>query len=277
VSDDRPWLAVRVEPSADLQTVIDAMFAAGSLGVQEDGSAAVTHFPPGTSLSEIERAILAVDPDARISSAPAPKVTWNEWRASVGSHRMGRIVIAPPWIAGQSYPGTIYVIVEPAMGFGTGEHATTRGVVRLMQQVEMPDVVADLGAGSAVLSISAAKLGAKRVIAVELDHDAIGNAEENVAANHAQDAVTVVEGDASLILPLVAPVGLVLANIISSVLLTLLPVIRDSLMLSGHAILSGILADEREMMLDVLEESGWKMISEDTEEGWWSVLIARPR
>ena len=277
MSDERPWLAVRVEPSADSQTVIDAMFAAGSLGVQEDGPVVVTHFPPGTDLAEIERAIRSADPLATITSSLAPRSNWNEWRASVGTHRLGKITISPPWLASAS-DSEIEVVIEPAMAFGTGEHATTRGVVRLMQQLsEIPAIVADLGAGSAVLSICAAKLGATRVVAIELDHDAIGNAEENIAANGVSGAVDIIEGDAGVLLPLIAPVGLVLANIISSVLIGLLPVIRDSLTSPGNAILSGILADERSMMLEVLNLAGWQIVSEDTEEGWWSVLIALPQ
>jgi ribosomal protein L11 methyltransferase len=168
------------------------------------------------------------------------------------------------------------IVIDPAMAFGTGEHATTRGVVRLMQQLpSLPKLVADLGAGSAVLSIAAAKLGAERVIAIELDPDAIGNAEANVEANECGHVVHVVEGDAALLLPLVAPVGLILANIISSVLLTLMGVMRDSLVPRGYAILSGILREERDGVLDAISRDGWRVIAEDDEEGWWSVLIER--
>ncbi|MDO8502265.1 MAG: 50S ribosomal protein L11 methyltransferase [Gemmatimonadaceae bacterium] len=273
--EDRPWLAVRVEPSADPQAVVDALFAAGSLGVQEDGAAIVTHFPPGTSASAIEAVVHERDPAARVTTGPAPAMDWSAWRASVGAHQLGDITIAPPWLAGESRGG-LEVVIDPAMAFGTGEHATTRGVVRLMQRLpRMPDVVADLGAGSAVLSICAAKLGAKRIAAIELDPDAIGNAEENVAANSAAESVRVLEGDAAVLLPLVSPVGLVLANIISSILLELLPLIRDSLVAGGHAILSGILVDERPMMVDAIASEGFEIVAEDTEEGWWSVLIER--
>ena len=140
----------------------------------------------------------------------------------------------------------------------------------------MPAMVADIGAGSAVLAICAARLGAERVVAIELDHDAIGNAQANVEANRVAPVVHVIEGDAAILLPLVAPVGLVLANIISSVLLEILPVIRDSLMPRGYAILSGILAEERERMLKAVS-GDWTVLAEDTEEGWWSVLIERQR
>jgi ribosomal protein L11 methyltransferase len=162
------------------------------------------------------------------------------------------------------------------MAFGTGEHATTRGVIRLMQRiVRVGDRVADLGAGSAVLAIAAAKLGAKYVAAIELDHDAISNAEENVRRNDVSDVVTVIEGDAATLLPLVAPVRVITANIISSALLELLPVMALTLEPGGSAILSGILDEERPMMLRALQDSGWVVDAEDREDIWWSATIAR--
>jgi ribosomal protein L11 methyltransferase len=192
----------------------------------------------------------------------------------VSAHEVGALTIAPPWLAETLDPRRT-VIVDPVMAFGTGEHPTTRGSMRLMQGTIRPgDVVADLGAGSAVLSIAAVKLGADRVAAIELDHDSIGNAEENVRANGVSERVEVIEGDATTILPLLAPVRVVLANIISSVITPLLPVMRASLATDGQAILSGMLVDEREAMLRALEADGWSVQREDTEDAWWSVLIA---
>jgi len=162
------------------------------------------------------------------------------------------------------------------MAFGTGEHATTRGVVRLLQRALRPgDRVADLGAGSAVLAIAAAKLGAGSVAAIELDPEAIENAEQNAARNGVAERVRVIQGDALLLLPLVAPVRLVLANIISSVLVELLPAIGDALPRDGQAILSGILLEERAHMLGVLAAGGWRVEAEDAEDIWWSVLVTR--
>jgi ribosomal protein L11 methyltransferase len=270
-----PWLALRVEGSREREAMIKALFDAGSQGVHEDGAAIVTHFPPGTDADWLRAAVHAVDEGASVEISEAPPADWTEWRASVRSHRLGKLTISPPWLAAAEFD-PMEIVIEPAMAFGTGEHATTRGVVRLMQRLpEMPRMVADLGAGSAVLSIAAAKLGAARAVAIELDHDAIGNAEENVRANGCENVVSVIEGDAALLLPLVAPVGLVLANIISSVLTVLLPVVHDSLVPSGRAILSGILVQEREQMLGVIGSGGWSVIGEDEEEGWWSVLIER--
>jgi len=148
--------------------------------------------------------------------------------------------------------------------------------VRLLQRALRPgDRVADLGAGSAVLAIAAAKLGAGSVAAIELDPEAIENAEQNAARNGVADRVRVIQGDALVLLPLVAPVRLVLANIISSVLVELLPAIGDALPSDGQAVLSGILLEEREHMLGVLAAGGWRVEAEDAEDIWWSVLVTR--
>ena len=185
------------------------------------------------------------------------------------------LAIVPPWLADGRDPART-VIIEPEMAFGTGEHQTTRGVVRLLPHViRAGDRVADLGAGSAVRAIAAAKLGAAHVTAIELDHDAIANACENVERNGVTGRVTVIEGDAALLLPLVAPVRVVLANIISSVLTGMLPMIASSLTADGDVVLSGILVEERAMMLDVLAAGGWVVRAEDVEGAWWSVHVAR--
>src|SRR6185369_15952431 len=171
--------------------------------------------------------------------------------------------IVPPWLA-EGRDASRTIVIEPEMAFGTGEHQTTRGVVRLLPDVIRPgDRVADLGSGSAVLSIAAALLGAAQVTAIEIDHDSIANAGENVIRNGVADRVTVIEGDASLLLPLIAPVRVVLANIISSVLLEMLPTIAASLTPDGEAVLSGILVEERTMMLRAFSHGGWSVIAED--------------
>jgi ribosomal protein L11 methyltransferase len=269
------WQAVRVRPSGDRAAVAAALFAAGSQGVHEDGPALVTHFPPGTDLAPVRAAVLAADPAATVDISDAPDIDWTEaWKHGVGVQRIGRLTVAPPWLADGCDPAST-IVIDPGMAFGTGEHQTTRRVLELMQDiVRAGDTVADLGAGSAVLSIAAVKLGASRVVAIEMDHDAIENAEENVARNGVADRVMVVEGDAGVLLALVAPVRVIVANIISSVLVGMLPAIHASLAADGQAVLSGILVDEREHMLDVLAHD-WHVEAEAREGQWWSVAIRR--
>jgi len=276
---DAPWFAVRVRPRGGddaYDAVVAALFAAGSQGVQEDAATVVTQFPATTDIEVVRRAVLDADPSADVSIAPADPVDWTEgWKSLVTAHDLGALAVAPPWLAdGRDLARTI--VIDPGMAFGTGDHPTTRGCLRLMPDVIRPgDLVADLGAGSAVLSIAAAKLGATRVAAIEFDADAIGNAEENVRRNGAADVVTVIQGDASLLLPLVAPVRVVVANIISSVLVALLPAIRDALAPDGDVILSGILREERERMLDSVAAYGFRAVAEDAEDAWWTVALRR--
>ncbi|MBX9857568.1 MAG: 50S ribosomal protein L11 methyltransferase [Gemmatimonadaceae bacterium] len=274
------WTSVRVRPSVfesgPRDACLAALFAIGAQGVHEDGTSLVTHFPPGTDLEAVHAALTAADPSVVIETSLVPDVDWSEaWKARITAHELGALTVTPPWLAEGRDPART-IVIEPGMAFGTGEHATTRGVVRLLPaRLRVGDTVADLGAGSAILAIAAAKLGAARVYAVELDGEAIPDAEANVQRNGVADRVHVFEADAAAILPLVAPVRLVLANIISSVLIELLPIISLSLTDDGSAILSGILYEERETMLQVLAAHGWTVLAEDAEDIWWSVAIAK--
>ena len=271
-----PWITVRVVAGRRRDEVLAALFDAGAEGVQELADSLVTHAHGRDDAMRFELAARAVADDVEVVTEPLAISDWTErWKDALTAQRVGGLTIAPPWHADGLDPSTT-IVIEPAMAFGTGDHATTRSVVRLLQDVvRSGDRVADLGAGSAVLSIAAAKLGAARVTAIELDPDAIENAEDNVRRNGVSSQVSVVEGDAAVLLPLVAPVDVVTANIISSVLLDLLPTIGKSLSDRGTAILSGILTSERDMMLDSLEAAGWRVAAEAEEGEWWSATIAR--
>ena len=270
------WLSVRVTPGTERDAALAALFDAGAQGVHEDGAALVTHFPPETDIDSVSAAVREVDPTADITIGLAADTDWTEaWKALLSTQTVGRLRIAPPWLAGDLDPATT-IVVDPGMAFGTGDHPTTRGVARLMQRLEIEGArVADLGAGSAVLAIAAAKLGARVVTAVELDPDAIGNAVENVERNDVADVVHVVEGNALVILPLLAPVDVILANILASVHVELLPSMAAALSADGRAILSGILVAERPSLAQVLDDLGWRIVDEDIEDIWWSATISR--
>jgi ribosomal protein L11 methyltransferase len=269
------WRAVRVERCDDRDAVMAALFDAGSQGVHEDGDALVTHFPPDTDTAGVVSAIESADSSAVVSVTDVPAVDWSEWRASVDAHHVGRLVVTPPWRAGEFDPATT-IVIDPAMAFGTGEHPTTRGMLRLMQDAIRPgDSVADLGAGSGVLSISAAKLGATRIAAIEIDDGAEGSALENIRVNDVSAAIRYLVGDATVLLALVAPVRVILANIVSSVLVELLPDMAESLATDGVAMLSGILVEERDIMARAIARSGLRVEREDVEGDWLSLLVMR--
>ena len=269
------WTAVRVRRPRDRAAIVSALFELGAEGVQETDDEIITHLHDADR-SNIDGALRRVDPTAAIGFDETPDVDWSSaWRSRIGAHSVGPLVVTPPWLA-ERYPAETRVIIDPGMAFGTGEHETTRGVLRLLARfLRTGDTVADLGAGSAILSIAAARLGASRAVAIELDPEAIGNAQENIDRNEVAGRVHLLEGDATMLLPLVAPVRVVVANIISSVLLTLLPTIAAALSPGGFAILSGILAEERSSIEKAIGDGGWRVLAFDEEGMWWSVAIAR--
>ena len=209
VTDSPWWTRVAVRPSHvnTRDRVSAAMFEAGAQGVHEAGDLLVTHLESPVDSTAIAYAVHAVDPQATIETHAIPTVDWSvAWRDLIHAHEVGRLTVAPPWLAEGMDPART-VIIEPAMAFGTGEHPTTRGVMRLMQRVVREgDVVADLGAGSAVLAIAAAKLGAS---SCRSGGDGPGRDLERRGEHRAKwrrgDRVKVIEGDAALLLPLLAP------------------------------------------------------------------------
>lgn len=269
------WYALRVTPGPERDAVIAALFESGADGVHEDGIMVITHFPTDAAAHAAAAAVRRVDATATTDIAPAAEVDWSvAWRDRLGAYPSGSLTIVPPWMAEGRDPART-IVIDPGMAFGTGDHASTRGAGRLLEAAMRPGtVVADLGAGSAVLAIAAAKLGAKAVHAIEIDPEALDNARQNITRNGVGDAVTLFEGDAGAMLPVVAPVDLIVANIISSVLLPMLPVMRAALRPSGSAILAGLLVYERDMVVAAVESGGWRLERDDLEEEWWSALIA---
>ena len=266
---------LRVVPSAAATAdVARALFTAGAEALQETDGGFVTQVADAAAGARLASAARATDPAVVIEKSPAPVVDWSTaWRTQLRAHTVGLLTVTPPWLAAPFLPERT-IVIDPAMAFGTGDHATTRGVLGLMQDVvRAGDVVADLGSGSGVLAIAAAKLGAARVAAIESDPDAIGNAEENVAANDVAGRVVVIEGDATVLLPLVAPVRVVLANIISAVIRDLLPVVKESLTADGIAIFSGMLVAEAEAMRAAFEAAGFVVRADVAEGEWWSCTV----
>src|SRR5690606_18370795 len=104
------------------------------------------------------------------------------WRSGLEPRRIGaRLIVSPTWSDVDAGPDDIVIRIDPQMAFGTGEHASTRGVLRLLQNLDVNATrLLDVGSGSAILSIAGALLGAQHVVAVESDVEAIPNAHENV-------------------------------------------------------------------------------------------------
>jgi ribosomal protein L11 methyltransferase len=269
-------LAVSPSDPARRDAVSAALFAAGAEGILEDGERLVVVFQDEHHARAAEAAARAADAAAATVCEAYDPGDWTEaWRRGVRAHAVGRLVIAPPWLA-HEHPGEATILVEPGFGFGTGEHESTRLTLRLLQQAVRPgDAVADVGCGSAVLAMAAARLGASRVIAIELDSQGVANALDNVAINALADVVKVIEGDAEVLLPLLGPARVIAANIIASVLVEMLPVFDASLDAGGELVVGGILVAERAQFVSDALTAGFAVVSEAQEGDWWSARLLR--
>ena len=180
------------------------------------------------------------------------------------------IVVGPPWWDLEAGNEGIAIIIEPKMAFGTGRHESTRIVLKALERLVRPgDRVMDLGTGSGILSIAAAKLGAE-CVALDIDPVAIENARENTLANDVSDRVRLICGT----IDAVAGVRFdaVAANIQSSVLIPLLDDLQERLNPGGRLILSGILDREEVEMGKALGGDSWASF-EVLREGQWIGMV----
>lgn len=262
----------------------EALLALGGLSVAEEDELLVTYLPPPDdpdAFLEHARSFLA---EWILADEPLELAWWwqadedwsREWKRGLGPRQVTeRIVTKPSWVDYDATPGQIVIDIDPQMAFGTGEHATTRGCLRLLDGLVQPgDRVLDVGSGSGILSIAAAQLGAREVVAIEYDVDANVNARENLIRNGVDDRIRIVEARADpALIAAQGPFDLVLANILSSVIRPLLPAFRTALRPGGRVIVSGILQSERDEVTASAEAAGLRVAREDREEDWWSALL----
>lgn len=205
---------------------------------------------------------------------------WAElWKRGLGPRRVtGRLVVTPTWEEPDPRPGDVVVRIDPGIAFGTAEHATTRGCLRLLEPlVREGDRILDVGTGSGILAIAAARLGASRVVAVDSDPYACETARENVRTNGVGEVVEVVESTAADdTLGALRRFDGVLANLETPILHPLLEPMSRSARPGGWIILSGIQAAERGAMLQAAGALGLALDAEDGDGEWWSVRLRRP-
>lgn len=282
---DRAWLVLRVKsPSAQHAALLsEGLFALGAEALHEKPDEVVTWLsPPDDVEAYVERVRsglceLTGEPNIDISWEWQPERDWSEeWKRGLGPRRVGdHFIIAPTWTQPEEHAGDIVITIDPQMAFGTGEHASTRGMLRIMERTLRPgDRVIDVGTGSAVLAIAAAKLGAASVLGVEVHEDSLINARENIERNDVANVVTLecalVDAD---FLRGCGAFDVILANILSGVIIPLLPAFREALKREGRLIVSGILQTEASQVVTAAREQGFAVKNEDREDEWWSALL----
>lgn len=165
------------------------------------------------------------------------------------------------------------VVIMPRMSFGTGHHATTAGMIRLMMTHPLQSPLLDMGSGTAVLAIVARKLGVEDVTAIDIDDWAFDNAPDNCALNGITD-IKVLQGDASLLGA--KTFGTILANINRNVLLEDIPKYVSVLERGGSLFLSGFYTEDLPIILDKAESCGLILTEHVVNNNWVAAVFKRP-
>ncbi len=217
------------------------------------------------------------NPRAQITTASLPEQNWGEnWKRFFRPVQVTpRFLVKPPWSRVRLKGSQIPIDISPGMAFGTGTHATTILCIRALEErlKKRGQSVLDVGTGSAILSIIAAKLGAKEALGIDIDGVAVENARENAQKNHVSDIVKIRKGSIG---SLRKKFDVIVANIdLKSLRRMRRPLVRR-LKNKGFLILSGILEEEQERIcLHYLETGLLRWIKTVQKEEWVCLTFQR--
>ncbi len=199
---------------------------------------------------------------------------WAEsWKENFHVVHIGRVVIQPSWREYAPAPEEVVVHLDPGVAFGSGLHPTTSLCLKILQEMPLANVdMFDVGTGSGILSVAAAKMGASPIRAVDVDDVAVRVAEENFALNgvsHIKTAVGSAKNRGG------RQWSLVVANILSNILIDIMADLRAALADNGQMILSGIINEQEKAMLDCLSEHRLKIVSRHVEGDWIALVVKK--
>jgi len=215
----------------------------------------------------------------RLNFAELADEDWLEgWKQSFTVQRVGqRIVIAPSWEEYERQTGEIVVTLDPGRAFGTGEHQTTRLCLAAIERLIRPgDAVVDVGTGSGILAIAAARLGAGSVVAVENDSDAVLVAHENIARNGIAKFVTVVEGTLGPALLKAQTADLIVMNISSAIVRDSMMDVARTLKPGGFYVASGFIDETLPAVQRAVAAAGLRMLGVDADGEWRCIVASAP-
>lgn len=194
----------------------------------------------------------------------------NAWKDHYVPVRVGtRVVVRPPWRAYVPEDDDVVVLLDPGMAFGTGTHPTTQVALRLLEQLEIEGrSVFDVGSGSGILAIAAAKLGARSVVGVDIDAVSVRQAVANVALNEESDTVRIWKSDMAPESDDARTYDIVVANIIARVLIEIAEQVSRSVSHDGTLVLSGIIDSKESGVVEVYQSLGFEMVERMQIEDW---------
>jgi ribosomal protein L11 methyltransferase len=201
----------------------------------------------------------------------------NNWKEFFHPTKIGKtIIIKPTW---EDYnvinDSEIIIEIDPGMAFGTGTHETTTLCIEALEKYINPkDLVIDIGCGSGILSLVAAKLGAKEVVAVDIDPLAVQITDQNIELNQLNNTITVYEGNLTEVINIKG--NIILANILSDIIIDLTNSINNYLETNGLFIASGIILNRLDDVIKAITDQNINII-EINKLGEWACIIAQKK
>lgn len=213
---------------------------------------------------------------AEVRIEEVPDQDWSElWKAHFKPHRIGaHFVVVPSWETFEPEPGDHILLLDPGQAFGTGEHPTTRLCLRLMESTALAEEsVLDLGCGSGILAIAAAKLGARSVTAADIEPLAVEIARENAHRNGLE--IELYGGNGFGEWAAGRQWGLVVSNIISATLIRLAPEASQFVAPGGIWVVSGVLKQNFDDVRHAIESAGFHFVEQLMEDDWVGASFRR--
>ena len=217
--------------------------------------------------------------DAEITISGVNEEDWaNSWKAYYKPIKIGeKIVIVPAWEKYNPNEGEIIVRMDPGMAFGTGTHETTRLVIQLLEKYVKEGMrVADVGTGSGILAICAAKLGARECKAYDIDPVAVKVANENVKDSGLEGVVSC--GVSDLLRGVDKSGGaydVVCANIVADIIIRMTPDVHELMDEKTVILASGIIVERADDVITCFEENGFKIVEKAEDNGWCALAVMK--
>lgn len=265
-------VAVRVSAEqAELAELAVGEFSPGGFQQEQfdDGSVRLAVYLPAGEEGRLASWLAGegIDIEGSPEVMPVPGDWAERWKQFHQPVVIGGLWVGPPWQLSEAPEGFKHVVIEPAQGFGTGAHPTTRLVLALLQEQPRASIL-DLGCGSGVLCVAAAKLGFGPITAIDNDPVAVESTRDNLRRNDVDGLVTVRVLDA--LQEELPRADIVLANVIYEPLVRIAP-----RMTAPRLVLSGLLRSQGDDCAAAYEQAGYVLRERRDRDGWVALVLER--